>query len=86
VVAGVGFYPSPIFGSALGQHLRGDRILAMHVTKEMHDVLGPGQEWQVSRDDDAVKTVVYKNQEAQSRLGLRGLIPSVAWVLAFSAS
>src|SRR5207302_1034015 len=68
VVTGVGFHPSPIFGSSLGQDLRGDRILTVYVAEEMHDVLGPGQQGQVSLDDDAVETVIYKNQEAFKKL------------------
>src|SRR5229473_1192516 len=34
----------------------------------MHDVFGPGQQRQVSLDDDAVETVIYKNQEAFKKL------------------
>jgi len=44
--------------------LWGDRILTVHVAEEMHDVLGPGQQRQVSLDDHAVETVISKNQEA----------------------
>src|SRR5205814_9995908 len=62
VVAGVAFHPSPIFGSPLGQDLRGDGILAMHVAEEIYDVFGARQQRQVSLDDDAVETVIYKNQ------------------------
>lgn len=43
VVAGVAFHPPPVFRGALGQHLRCNRILPMHVAEEMHDVFGPGQ-------------------------------------------
>jgi len=39
-----------------------------NVAEEMHDVLGPGQQRQVSLDDDAVETVIYKNQEACKEL------------------
>jgi hypothetical protein len=42
----------------------------------MHDMLGPGQQRQVSLDDDAVETVIYKNQEARKELRRR--FPSVA--------
>src|SRR5438552_13264309 len=68
VVAGVAFHPSPIFGSPLGQDLRGDGILAMHVAEEIYDVFGARQQRQVSLDDDAVETVIYKNQEAFKEL------------------
>src|SRR5437660_4078530 len=68
VVAGVALHPSAVFQGALGQNLRGDWILAMHVAEEMHHMLGPGQQGQVSLDDDAVETVIYKNQEAFKKL------------------
>jgi hypothetical protein len=35
----------------------------MHVAKKMYDMLGPGQQRQITLDDDAVETVIYKNQE-----------------------
>jgi hypothetical protein len=34
----------------------------------MHDMRGTGQQGQVSLDDDTVKTVIYKNQEAFKEL------------------
>src|SRR5580698_3181851 len=40
----------------------------MHVAEEMDDVFGTGQQGQVPLDDDAVETVVYKNQEACKKL------------------
>src|ERR1035441_2876108 len=40
VVAGVAFYPSPIFGSSLRQDLRGDRILTVHVAEKIYAVFG----------------------------------------------
>jgi hypothetical protein len=48
--------------------LLGDRILAMHVAEKMYDMLGPGQQRQIPLDDDAVETVIYKNQEACKKL------------------
>jgi hypothetical protein len=40
----------------------------MHITKGMHDMLGPGQQRQVALNDKAVETVIYKNQEAFKEL------------------
>src|SRR5512132_1977874 len=82
VVAGIAFYPSPIFGSSLRQDLRGDRILTVHVAEEMHDVCGTGQQRQIPLDDDAVKTVVYKNQEAlkELRKSFHRSPPSDVWL------
>jgi hypothetical protein len=83
VVARIAFYPSPIFGGALRQDLRSDGIQSVYVAKEMHDVLGPGEQWQVSLDDDSVETVIYKNQEAfkELRKGFHRSPPSDVWSL-----
>ena len=44
VVPGVAFHPSTVFPSALRQHLRGDRILAVQRRgRNARSVLGPGQ-------------------------------------------
>jgi GxxExxY protein len=54
----------------------------MHVPEEMHDVFGPGQQWQVPLDDDAVETVIYKDQEAFKKLrkGFPRSPPSDVWL------
>ena len=52
----------------------------MHVAEEMHDMLGPGQQRQIALDNDAVETVVYKNQEAFEKLG-EGFAFFAAWRL-----
>jgi hypothetical protein len=36
----------------------------MHVAEEIHDVFGTAQQGQVSLDDNAVETVIDKDQEA----------------------
>src|ERR1039457_5733002 len=81
VVAGVAFHPSPIFQRALGQNLGSDGILAVYVAEEMYDVLGPRQQRQVPLDDDAVETVIYKNQEAFKKLrkGFHRSPPLMVW-------
>src|SRR6202165_5008755 len=68
VVSSVAFHPSPVLRRALCQDLRRDRIYPVHVAEKMHDVFGPGQQRQVPLDDDAVETVIYKNQEAFKKL------------------
>jgi len=40
----------------------------VHVAEEMDDVFRPRQQRQVSLDDDAVETVVYKSQQAAKQL------------------
>ena len=71
-----------MFQGALGQDLRSDGILAVHVAEEMHDVLGTGQQRKVSLDDDTVKTVIYKNQEAFQKLheGFPSVAASEVWL------
>src|SRR6266436_3986349 len=68
VVAGVPLDPSAVFAGPLRQDLRRDRIQPMHVAEEMHDGFRTGQQRQVALDDDAVETVIYKNQEALKEL------------------
>src|SRR5580658_1695620 len=54
----------------------------MHVAEEMDDVFGTGQQGQVPLDDDAVETVVYKNQEAFKKLleGFHRSPPQTVWL------
>jgi hypothetical protein len=40
----------------------------MHVAEKMYDGFGPGQQRHVPLADDAVETVIYKNQEAFKKL------------------
>ena len=40
----------------------------MHVTEKMHDVLWAGQQRQVALNDDAIETVVYKQEQAAKQL------------------
>jgi hypothetical protein len=82
VVAGVPFHPSPVFQGAFGQDLRGNGIEAVHVAEEMDDVFGTGQQGQVPLNDDAVETVVYKNQEAGKKLreGFHRSPPQTVWL------
>jgi len=83
VVAGVAFYPSPVFQGAFRQDLRRDGILAVHVAEEMDDVFGTGQQRQVSLDDDAVETVIYKYQEACkgfAKVSIGRLLKRFGWI------
>src|SRR5580704_678838 len=68
VVAGVSLYPSSIFGSSLRQHLRRNWILTMQVAEKMHNVFGTGEQGHIPLDDDAIETVIYKNQETCKKL------------------
>src|ERR1700691_436176 len=68
VIAGVALHPSPVFRGAFGQSLRGDRIYPVHIAEEIHDVFGTTQQRQVSLNDNAVETLIYKEQEAFKEL------------------
>jgi len=68
MIASVALHLCPVFGDALGERLRGARIYPMHVAEEIHDVFGATQQRQVSLDDNAVETVIYKDQEAFKEL------------------
>jgi hypothetical protein len=58
------------------------RLRAFRIAKEMHDMLGTGRQRKVSLDDDAVKTVIYKNQEAFKKLreGFHRSPPQTVWL------
>src|SRR3979411_1655285 len=81
VVASVAFHPPSVFQGSLGQDLRGDRILTVHVAEKVNNMLGPRQQGQVALDDDAVETVIYKNQEAFKKLreGFHRSPPRIFW-------
>src|SRR5712691_6081624 len=69
VIAGKRLHPLVVLGGALTQELLGDGWSAVDVAEEVHDVLRPGEQWQVTEDDDAVETVVYQCQQAAKELG-----------------
>jgi hypothetical protein len=69
VVAGEGLDPLLVVLRALGQRLLGEGVEAVHIPEEMHDVLGARQEGQVTLNDDAVETVIYKQEQAAKQLG-----------------
>src|SRR6476646_511115 len=82
VVAGIASDPSPVLRGSFRQDLWRDGIQAVHVAEEMDDVFRTGQQRQVSLDDDAVETVIYKNQEAckELREGFHRSPPQKVWL------
>src|SRR5208283_5677648 len=68
VVAGEGFDPMFIFSGSAGEDIFGDGVKPQNIAEEMHNVLFPRQQRQVSLDDDAIKTVIYKSQQAAKQL------------------
>ena len=77
VVPGKGFDPMFVFRGPAGQNLLRDRVKPQDVAEKMHNVLFPRQQRQVSLNDDAVKTVIYKSQQAAKQLveGLHRPVP-----------
>jgi len=68
VVAGECLDPLLVRLRPFGQGLFGNRVHPMHVTEKMHDVLWAGQQRQVALNDDAIETVVYKQEQAAKQL------------------
>src|SRR4029077_10947038 len=69
MVAGEGIHPTVILAGPLAQDFLGDRARLMNVAEEMDDVLRPGQQRDVPQNDDAVETVIAKNQQAAKQSG-----------------
>src|SRR5260370_360827 len=68
VVARKRFDPLLVLLRAFGQRVFGDRVDVMHVAEEMDDVLRPRQEGEITLNDDAIETVVYKPEQAAKQL------------------
>src|SRR5206468_3878696 len=64
MIAREGFDPLPILVAAFSQSLFGDGINSVHIAEKVDHMRRTGQQRQISLDDDTVKTVVYKNQQA----------------------
>ena len=71
MVAGERFHPLLVFVGPLGQGLLGDGTNPLHIAEEVNDVRGTRQQREISLNDDAIKTVVYKNQQASKQLAKR---------------
>jgi len=68
VIAREGINPPDVVVGPLTQDLLGDRADLMNVSEEVDDVLGTGEQRQVSKDDYAIETVVYESNEAAEQL------------------
>jgi hypothetical protein len=68
MVASVGFYPMLVVSCSLPQYRLGNGVDAMHVAKEINDVLRTSEQREIALDDDAIKTVVYKDKQAGKQL------------------
>jgi hypothetical protein len=57
-----------VFAGSPGQNLFCDRIQAQNVAEKMHNMFFAYQQRQVSLNDNAIKTVIYKSQQATKEL------------------
>ena len=65
---GEGSHPAAIIVGPLTQDLFADSVDLMEVTEEVDNVLGAGEQGQMTEDDDTVETVVYQGQQAGKQL------------------
>jgi len=68
MVACEGLHPQLVLSGPLGQSLFRDGADSVYIAEEMDDMFRTCQQRQISLDDDAVETVVYKNQQAAEQL------------------
>jgi len=76
VIAGVGLHPLAVHLSPLAEYGLIDYRNAHHLVEKIDYLLGSGQAAEVPVDDDAVETVLYKDQQAAKQLGKRLHWPS----------
>src|SRR5437016_4037276 len=67
--SGEGFHPAVILVGPFSQHFLGDGAGVVDIAEEINEVLRPGQQREVSENDEAVETVVYKSQQAAKQIG-----------------
>src|SRR5437016_3332602 len=68
VVTREGFDPMLVVSRSLPQRLFSNGIDAVHVAEEMDDMLRTSEQGEIALDDDAIKTVVYKSEQAGKQL------------------
>src|SRR6516164_5753308 len=64
-----GFHPAVVFVSPLTPDFFADGADLVNVAEEVDDVLGAGEQGQMTEDDDTVETVIYQGQQAAQQLG-----------------
>ncbi|HVT43456.1 MAG TPA: hypothetical protein VMT00_03620 [Thermoanaerobaculia bacterium] len=82
MIAREGINPPRVVIGPLTEDLFRDRADLVDVTEEVDDVLGTGEQRQVSKDNDAIETVVYESNEAaeQLRKGVHRSSPVVSFL------
>jgi len=68
VVSSEGLNPVDVVVGSLPQDFLGDRADLMNVSEKVDDVLRAGEQREIPEDDDAIETVVYKNNEVGEQL------------------
>ena len=69
MIAGKGFHPGLVVGSALAEDLFIDRGDADDVAEKVHHLLGSREPAQVAVNDNAVEAVVDEGQHVAEQLG-----------------
>jgi hypothetical protein len=65
---GEGFHPAVVIVRALTQDFFAEGVDVVDVAEEVDDVLGGGEQGQMTEDDDPVETVLYQGQQAAKQL------------------
>src|SRR6202022_776465 len=68
MVAGESLHPVLVIVRALAESFLAHHQNAEDLAPEMHHLFGPGQPAEVTVDDNAVETVIYKNEQAAKQL------------------
>jgi hypothetical protein len=68
MVASKDFHPMLVVLRSLPQHRFRDGVDGVHVAEEIDDVLRTSEQWEITLDDDAIETVVYKSEQAGKQL------------------
>src|SRR5438128_2293048 len=76
---GEGFHPAVVIVGPLTQDLFADGVDLVDVTEEVDNVLGAGEQGQMTEDDDTIETVVYQGQQVAKQLckGLHRFLPLI---------
>src|SRR6516225_5133682 len=65
---GEGFHPAVVIVGPLTQDFFADGVDVVDVAEEVDDVLGAGEQGQMTEDNDTVETVVYQGKQAAKQL------------------
>src|SRR5579864_6372544 len=63
MIAGIGLHPVLVFVGPLAENFLAHHRNAEHLPDKVNHLLRPGEPVQITVDDDAVETVIYKNEK-----------------------